>query len=261
MKSKSGNLKPGQKVPFTKQASEVIKVSDIVLEILDARFIEESRLPEKEKEIIKQKKILIHVLNKADLIPSNQVLQTRGLSNPILISIKTKQGVSKLREKIMILAKRFYGQNQVYVGVIGYPNTGKSSLLNLLSRRGAAPTSSQPGFTKGIRKIRLAKGIILLDTPGIIPRNENLFAEDQIKHGLLGVQIPESVRNPDMIVSELMKLYPEKLEKHYEISTFGDIDILLDELGKKLRMMKKGDEVDAERVARKILKDWQTGKI
>ena len=86
--TKSPKAKSG-KVPFTKQASEVIKVSNIVLEILDARFIEESRLPEKEKEIIKQKKILIHVLNKADLIPSNQVLQTRGLSNPILISIKT----------------------------------------------------------------------------------------------------------------------------------------------------------------------------
>ena len=131
----------------------------------------------------------------------------------------------------------------------------------MLSRRGAAPVSSQPGFTKGIRKIRLAKGIILLDTPGIIPRNENLFAEDQIKHGLLGVQIPESVRNPDMIVYELTKLYPGKLEKYYEISEVGDVEFLLEELGKKLRMMKKGNEVDSERVARKILKDWQTGKI
>ena len=257
---KSPKARSGR-VPFTKQASEVISVSDIILEILDARFIEESKIAEKEEEIKKQKKILIHVLNKADLIPSNQVLKTRGLSNPILVSTKTKQGISKLREKIMILAKRFYGQNQVYVGVIGYPNTGKSSLLNLLARRGAAPVSSQPGFTKGIRKIRLAKGIILLDTPGIVPRNENLFAEDQIKHGLLGVQIPESVRNPDMIVSELMKLYPEKLEKHYKISADGDIEVLLDELGKKLRMMKKGNDVDSERVARKILKDWHSGKI
>ena len=258
--AKSPKARSGR-VPFTKQASEVIKVSDIILEILDARFIEESRIAEKEEEIKKQKKILIHVLNKADLLPPKQVLQTRGLSNPILISTKTKQGISKLRDEIMILARRFYGQNQIYVGVIGYPNSGKSSLLNLLARRGAAPVSSQPGFTKGIRKIRLAKGIILLDTPGIVPINENLFSENQVKHGLLGVQIPENVRNPDMIVSELMKLYPEKLEKHYKISADGDVEVLLDELGKKLRMMKKGNEVDSERVARKILKDWQTGKM
>ena len=131
----------------------------------------------------------------------------------------------------------------------------------MLARRGAAPVSSQPGFTKGIRKIRLAKGIILLDTPGIVPKNENLFAEDQIKHGLLGVQIPESVRNPDMIVSELMKLYPEKLEKYYDISETGDVEILVEELGRRLRIVKKGDEVDSERVARKILKDWHSGKM
>lgn len=254
-KSRSG------RIPFTKQASEVIRISDIVLEILDARFIEESRIAEKEEEIKEQKKILVHVLNKVDLLPPKQVLQTRGLSNPILVSTKTKQGISKLRDEIKILAKRFYGQDQIYVGVIGYPNSGKSSLLNLLARRAAAPVSSQPGFTKGIRKIRLAKGIMLLDAPGIIPREENLFAEDQIKHGLLGVQIPENVRNPDMIVQQLMNLYPGKLEKKYGIKEIGDVEILLEELGKKLGMMKKGNEVDTERTARKILKDWQTGKI
>ena len=261
MKTKSGNTNTGRKVHFSKQAGEVIRASDIIIEILDARFVNESRLPEIEKEIGKRKKILIHVLNRADLLSRKEIPEMKGLSNPILVSTKSKQGMSKLREKIRIFAKGFYNQNQVYVGIIGYPNMGKSSLLNLLARRGAAPTSSQPGFTKGIRKIRFAKGIVLLDAPGIIPKNENLFAEDQIKHGLLGIQIPENVRNPDLVVNELMKMYPGKLEKYYDISETGDVELLVEELGRRLRIVKKGDEVDSEKVARKILKDWHSGKM
>ena len=262
MKTKKRGAHNNHKVPFSQQVMNVIGISDIVLEILDARLLEESRIPEMEQEVIEQGKILIHVINKADLLPSQEIPKMDGLSNPILISAKSRQGIGKLREKIRILASRFKNHAQVYVGVVGYPNTGKSSLLNLLARHAAAPVSSQPGFTKGIRKIRLAKGILLLDAPGVIPKNENLFAEeDRIKHGLMGVHTPENVKYPDLVVNQLMKLYPEKLEKYYGISDFGDVEILLEEVGKKFNVVKRGAEIDTDRVARRILKDWRIGKI
>ena len=64
-----------------------------------------------------------------------------------------------------------------------------------------------------------------------------------------------------MVVSKLMKEYPNLLEKHYRIDAKEDSEILIEELGKKLNYFKKGSLIDEERTAKKILKDWQEGKI
>jgi len=261
MRTKVGNVHNRHKIPFFEQAVRIIGISDVVIEILDARMIEESRIPEIEEEVLEQGKILVHVVNKIDLLSRGEMPKTDKLSNPILVSTKTRQGIKQLREKIRIFASRFKERAQVHICVIGYPNTGKSSLLNILARHAAAPVSSQPGFTKGIRKIRFSKGILFLDSPGIIPRNENLFSRDQKKHGLLGIKTPESVKDPDLVVNELMKMYPGKLEKNYDVEKIGDVEVLLEEIGKRWGVMKKGAQIDTDRVARRVLKDWHNGKI
>ncbi len=249
------------KVAFSKQALDVIRVSDIILETLDARYISKSRIPEMEKSITSQGKMLIHVIMKADLIKREERADTSELSHPVFISSKTKEGVGSLRERIHILAKKFKEHPKVHVGVIGYPNTGKSALISLLARRAAAPKSPHSGFTKGIRRIRFAKDILLLDTPGVIPTSENLFGHDIRKHALMGVHTPENVKNPDIIVAEIMKLNPGKIEKYYDIQANGDVEILLDELGKKWKLLKKKAEIDTDKVARRVLRDWHEGKI
>jgi nuclear GTP-binding protein len=54
------------------------------------------------------------------------------------------------------------------VGIIGYPNVGKSSLINSLKRSKAAPTGNTPGITKSMQEIQLDKNIILIDSPGVV---------------------------------------------------------------------------------------------
>ena len=249
------------KVAFSEQALDVIRISDIVLETLDARFIEKSRIPEMESHVTEQGKLLIHVITKIDLVPRDKLPDVSELSHPIFISAKTKQGIGNLRERIHILAKKFKGHVNVHIGVIGYPNTGKSALISLLARRAAAPVSAHSGFTKGINKIRFAKGILILDMPGIIPSNENLFGADNKKHALMGVHTPESVKNPNLIVAKIMKLHPGELERYYHIPISEDSEILLEELGKLWKLVKQKGVVDSDRVARRILKDWHAGKM
>src|SRR3989344_6385884 len=250
------------KVAFSEQALDVIRISDIVLETLDARFIEKSRIPEMENHVTEQGKLLIHVITKIDLAPRDKLPDVSELSHPIFISAKTKQGIGNLRERIHILAKKFKGHVNVHIGVIGYPNTGKSALISLLARRAAAPVSAHSGFTKGINKIRFAKGILLLDSPGVIRKDENLFEnKNQKKHALLGVHTPENVKNPDMIVVELMRMHPDKLEKFYKIEANGDTEILLEELGIRWNILKKKGQIDIDKVARRVLKDWHLGHL
>jgi len=246
---------------------DVIEISDIILEVLDARFIDETRNKELEEYIKKKGKTIIYVINKIDLADSQKVreiIASNNLYPYAFISCKNRIGGKILRDTIKIEAGRIendYERKQV--GIIGYPNTGKSSLINLLSGKAAAKISSESGFTKSMQKIRLTKEILLLDTPGLIPltENSNIYAKDLIKHAKIGIRNYDKVKDPEMIVFDLMTNFPGVFEKYYNIEANGDYDILIEKLGKKRKFLRKGGEVNEDRTARSVLKDWQEDKI
>ncbi len=246
---------------------EVIRISDIVLEVLDARFIEQTRNLEIEELVKTQGKMLIYVVNKTDLVNVNELKESKEfkkLKPYILFSCKSATGRRRLREKIKMEIKRLkVSAPQAHVGIMGYPNTGKSSLINLIIGRNSAGTSPQAGFTKGMQKLKLTKGILVLDTPGVYPEYEESPLKEEVakKHAEIGIRNFDKVRDPEIIVAKLLGEHPGVFETHYGITTNGDAEVLLEELGRKKCLMKKGNEVDFDRTARFILKDWQEGKI
>jgi ribosome biogenesis GTPase A len=248
-----------QKEKYPSILNKIINESGIILEILDARFPEKTRNFEVEKQIKKRKKNLIIVLNKSDLTEKD----TRSISPGISISCKTRKNIKKLRDKIKILSKKIKTEEKIKVGVIGYPNTGKSSLINLLIGKKSAGIGADAGFTKGIQKLKLTDEIVLLDTPGVIPIKEySSFEKSKIaKHTIVGGRSYSQVNEPDIVIANLIKEYPNVLEKHYKIKTDGDSEVLIETLGKKFNYFKKGGEIDTDKTARKILKDWQEGFI
>ena len=254
------------KASFPVIVENLIKQVDIVLEILDARFIEKSRNHDLEERIKNLGKILIHVLNKSDLVDPNKIIENKeleGLRPYLFFSAKARKGSSTLKKMIRIEAKKL-GKDVINVGIIGYPNVGKSSLINLITGKSSARTSPESGYTKGIQKIKLSTGLYLIDTPGIIPLSEksSQSISHLTKHSQIGAITWDKTRNPDMVVHYLMKDNLGLLEKYYEIDIEeGDSEMLIEELGKKWNYKKKGNEVDEKRTAKKILKDWQEGKI
>ncbi len=253
-------------IPFPKIAREVIKTSDIILEILDARFIEKTRNAELEETIKAEGKKLIYVLNKSDLIDFSTLKKNVDLSNLnpyVFVSCKSKKGRANLRKIIKIEAKRMKVDRKVNVGIIGYPNTGKSSISNLLVGRKSSGTSPQSGYTKGIQKIKLRDDILLLDTPGVIPDQEYAKSKESLlnKHTQIGVRTYDKTKDPDIVVNKIMQENPNLLENYYKISANGDCDFLLEELGRRNHFLKKGNEINTDRAARVILRDWQEGKI
>ncbi len=247
---------------------DVVRVSDIILQVLDARFVEETRNLEVEEDIRKKGKKLIYVLNKSDLINVKESKKTlpKDLNPHIFVSVKTKKWIENLRNKIKIEAKRVKldeARKRVQVGIIGYPNVGKSSLINIISRRAATGTSKQAGYTKGMQKIRMSEKILILDTPGVIPafkytsQEGTSFGED-VK---LGARTYSDVKNPEGILSYIMSSDAKAIENFYGIEASGDSEILVEKLGKTKGFLKKGGNVDADRTARLVLRDWQLGKI
>ncbi|MCK5625088.1 50S ribosome-binding GTPase [Candidatus Pacearchaeota archaeon] len=250
---------------------KVIDVSDIVLEVLDARFAKEMQNKEIEKLIEKKGKKIIYVLNKSDLTRKDE----KRLNPRVLVSCRNRRGINELRDKIKIEAAKIAPKgvpsnvkvegrnyNRVQVGVIGYPNTGKSSLINLLIGKSSAKIGAEAGFTKGIQKLRLTENIQLLDSPGVIPTEEySMTSEEKIaKHVKVGGRSHNQVKDPELAVNAIVKSNRKNLEKFYKIK-FKDSEDLIEKIGNKKGLLKKGGEVNSDRAARIVLRDWQLGII
>lgn len=255
------------RIKFPKIVADVIRTSDIVLEVLDARFIDKTRNQDVEDLVKKQGKKLIYILNKADLIDINELKQNYdllGLGSYVLFSCKSKIGRKRLKDRLKIEVKKMkLGDIQARIGIIGYPNTGKSSLINVLAGRKGAGTSAESGYTKVMQKIRFTKDILILDTPGVFQEKENPESSviDLKKHAQIGIKTFANVKEPQLIILSLLQQYPNKLEKFYQIEANGDSDLFLQELGKRKNFIRKGNLIDTDRTARYVLKDWQAGKI
>ncbi|MFA5061356.1 MAG: GTPase [Candidatus Pacearchaeota archaeon] len=255
-----------QRKEFPEIVNEVIRISDIILEVLDCRFINKTRNLALEECVKWMNKKIIFVLNKADLVEINEIKKSikKEIKPFVFVSSKNGYGAKDLRNKIKIEAKRIKIDNKerIQIGIIGYPNTGKSSLINLLARKGSAKISKQAGFTKGIQKIRFTKDILLLDTPGVIPNEEYSASQEKIiKHTEVGARTFSDVKNPEEVVAHLIKDNLKVIEKFYNINSSGDPEKLIEEIGKKKNLLRKKGEVDTDRTSRKILRDWQEGKI
>lgn len=262
-----------QKPKYPELVEKIIEISDIILQVLDARFIEETRNRGLEREIKKQKKKLIFVLNKSDL-----VLKLKSKPSPsVTISCTKRKGARELRaliQKESKLIKKKTGkvlkgdkikkslEEKITIGVIGYPNTGKSSVINLLVGKPKAKTAAEAGYTKNLQKIKLTKDIQLIDSPGVIPKEE-YSGEDKdaiARHTKVGGRSYSQVKEPEIVVSKLLGEYPQ-IEKFYKINAKQNAEILIEKLGRQKGFLKKAGKVNEDQTARLILRDFQEGKI
>lgn len=246
---------------------KIILEADIIVEVLDARFPQQTRNFKIEEVIQQNRKSLIFALNKSDIADLGKFKKSelKNLKPSIFVSATKRRGIKKLRDQIKIEAAKTKkpSDEKVIVGIIGYPNTGKSSIINSLIGRSAAPVGSDAGFTKGLQKLKMTNEIQIMDTPGVIPEKEYSMDDKEkiARHTMVGGRSHSQVKDPEMIVFNMMQNYGKQIEKHYKINAKGDTEKLLEELGRKKGLLKKGDEVNIDKTARLILKDWQEGKI
>jgi hypothetical protein len=243
---------------FLKRVHSVIENSDLILEVIDARFPDKTRNREIEEHIKRKRKDLILVLNKSDLVSKNNANKTkRKLQKEfpcVFVSSTEKKGFNKLRKLLLIKSKK---KGKV-IGVIGYPNTGKSSIINALSGK-KVRTSITAGFTRGEQIIKAGK-FKLIDSPGIIPfseRNESELA-------LIGAKNPSKLNDPEEAAIKLIELLKEKNPQ--ELIKLGaeklnDPEEILERIALKRKKIKKKGIPDVNAVSRQLLLDFQKGKI
>tara|TARA_Y100000310_G_C20655502_1_gene801764 strand:- start:87 stop:944 length:858 start_codon:yes stop_codon:yes gene_type:complete len=275
----------GHKEGYWEVVKRIIQESDLVLEILDARLVEISR-NEQVEEIIKEVgRPMIFVINKSDLVSKEsikkQVMELKRKGEVVFISTK-KKGESKILLYAIKKAFKKYGKREIeekdkfspktrfreakagiVVGVLGYPNVGKSSIINSLAYKKKVKVSKKSGTTHGIHWINITGDIKLIDSPGVIP----LKKEDEIRYGLIGAKDTEQLKNPEIVAHAIIKLFIKQNKKAFEefykieFEKTDDLEEIINKIAKKKAYLLKGGIFDEHRTIMHIVRDWQQGRL
>jgi GTP-binding conserved hypothetical protein len=155
-----------------RRVRSVLEMSDLVLEVIDARDPVETRNRRLEDLVNRLGKSLMIVINKADLVPMEVLKEWRRFLErdypTVFISARDRLGTRKL----IVNIKRYAPRLPVRVSVVGYPNVGKSTIINYLKGRHVAETSPVPGWTIGEQIVRAKQWLVVIDTPGVVPVEE-----------------------------------------------------------------------------------------
>ncbi len=269
---------PGHMAKAKREISEALKNVDIVIELRDARIPYSSANPMVD-EIIGNKPRLI-LLNKALMADKKETLKwikyykEKGVVALDIDSIE-KYNIDKVYPTVKEILKS-YIERQEERGVsnvslrgliIGIPNVGKSTFINLLAGRKIAVTGDKPGVTKMNLWININPHFKIMDTPGILwPKFED--QEVGYKLALCG-SIKDEILELEGIAfkgCEYMKeLYPEMLSARYsldpeEVKRMELIE-LVDAIGIKRGCLIKKGQIDYNRICKLIINDVRSQKI
>lgn len=270
-------LSKGQSNRIWNELYKVIDSSDVILYVVDARdplgtrsaFIEEYMRKEKKY------KHFILVLNKCDLIPlwaTARWLQILSKDYPTIAfhaSVNHPFGkgniISLLRQFSKMHNVTHRGskgsKTPISVGIIGYPNVGKSSLINTLRRKSVCKVAPIPGETKVWQYVALTRTIFLIDCPGVVYDRESNNDVQAVLKGVVRVERLGNADKTDVVHTVLEIVKKKDIIATYGVSEWRDAIDFLEKLAKLRGKLVSGGEPDIEAAARMVLYDWQRGRL
>lgn len=267
---------PGHMTKAKRMMESQIKLVDVVVEMLDARIPRSSTNPMLINVLGNKPKVI--ALNKTDMADNAktdlwmQKLKNSGL--PVCkVDCATGKGVKQLISMIQVAAKPVIDKwlkkgvrnRSVRVMIVGIPNVGKSTLINRLVGKNKVVAADKPGVTRGQQWITIAKGLELLDTPGVLwPKFEDpevgfcLAATGAIKEDVF-----DREQATELLIDRLMQRYPEELKTKYavEFENSDDVRAVISKIATSRGCIKAGGVLDLDRVIQTVLRDFRSGRL
>uniref|UniRef100_A0A5S6QPB1 Nucleolar GTP-binding protein 2 n=1 Tax=Trichuris muris TaxID=70415 RepID=A0A5S6QPB1_TRIMR len=259
-------FRKGQSKRIWNELYKVLDSSDVVLEVLDARDPMGTRCFNVEKFLKKEKphKHLLLVLNKVDLIPkwaTKRWIKQLSSEYPTVAfraELKSPFGKGALINVLRQLAKLHSERQQISVGFIGFPNVGKSSIINALRSKKVCNVAPIAGETKVWQYVTLMRQVYLIDCPGIVYPTGNSEAQLILK----GVVRVENVKEPSEYIDHVVqRVRKEYLVRTYQVDNWNTASEFLVALCNRNGRLLKGGEPDVNASARMVLNDFQRGKL
>ena len=192
---------PGHMVRTTRRLRECLTFVDVVVEVVDARIPRSGRNPLLDELAVRRARVI--ALNRHDLADPSTTKAwlaefARQGAKAVAVDARAQRSVGRLAAAIAELPRRTNRSGKASRAmIVGVPNSGKSSIVNSLLRRGAAKTEDRAGVTRQMQWFRVAPTVELMDTPGLLPPKIS-SAQAQWKLALCGA-VPRERYDPEEI--------------------------------------------------------------
>lgn len=265
---------PGHIAKAERELKDQLRAVDIILEVRDGRIPMSTRHPHISTWASGKPRIII--LNRRDMVSEadarawSAFFRARGRS-VLWSNANQGDGISRVIQEALAVGeamnekrnKRGLRPRPVRAVVVGFPNVGKSALINRLLGRRLAESAPRPGVTRVLQWMRIGGDVDLLDAPGIIPMS---FKDQKAAQRLaMCNDIGEASYVSSAVAAALLKTCrqlpdaPEtlrKVEQRYGISWRGQSE--------EEFVCAVGDKLfnrEAERAGQRILKDFRSLKF
>jgi len=252
-----------------KEIREILPQIDLIIEILDARIPFSSQNPM--LETLRGNKPCIKLLSKSDLADP-------GLTRQWQHYLERERGVKTLAyssEQIdrirqipdlchKMLPSKEAGDKLAQTLIIGIPNVGKSTLINILAGRTIAKTGNEPAVTKMLQRIDIGSNIILLDTPGMLwPNLDNKNSGYRL--AVTGAIKDTAIKHDDIAffaAEYLLEHYADFLKARFQLAQLPESEEeLLNIIGRQRGCLRSGGHVDIDKASKLLLSELRTGTL
>jgi len=264
---------PGHMTSARRKAAETMEFIDVVIEVLDARTPEASCNPMITELREYRQRPCLKLLNKADLADPAVTQEWLDFYNQqpgvkaVALSCKSGSEFARVPKLCQPLAAhRDSTHKPLRMMIMGIPNVGKSTLMNMLLKRRIAKVGDEPAVTKSQQSHKLNERMTLTDSPGLM--------WPKIKHhsdGLMLAAIHSIGRNAVIeeevaifLAAFLLTRYPKQLAGRYQLDVNGLDDVGVLEMIAKKRgclLKGKGGAPDLEKAAMIFLTEFRNGKL
>ena len=264
---------PGHMTSARRKAGETMEFTDVVIEVLDARAPEASCNPMIKDLREHRQRPCLKILNKIDLADPLTTEQWLDFYNrqegvkAVALSCKSATDAARVPKLCQPLAPhRNSTHKPLRLMIMGIPNVGKSTLMNMLLKRHVANVGDEPAVTKSQQSHKINDQMTLTDSPGLMwPKIE--FEED----GFMLAAIHAIGRNAvieeeiaEHLANNLLTRYPERLAERFGFDTVGmdGVDVI-EAIAKRRGCLIKGrvGELDLEKASMILLTEFRAGKL
>jgi ribosome biogenesis GTPase A len=259
---------PGHMCKARNEIKDILPNIDVVIEVIDARIPFSSQNPMLAG--LHRDKPCIKVLTKSDLADPDLTAQWQAYleqeKNIKTLAVSTDYP-DRIRTITDLCHKMYPGATagkHIQVLIMGIPNVGKSTLINILANRIIAKTANEPAVTKHQQRIDIGDDIILTDTPGMLwPNIENRNSGYRL--AITGAIKDTAIDHEDIILvaaEYLLKHYPDGLVDRFQLNALPETEQdLLMAIGKQRGCLRAGGKIEIDKVAKILLAELRSGQL